>query len=147
MFKGGEAYIQYRRIPFYTSLVNWKHHAWRPCILTSTGSSYMMFTRDAYKLTCFQTLYSIRRRQSLVQSVWLTSRIDTAHVSIYESAPTKGLDHVIFAVRTCSCNGTKATTNHCALIILSKINCDRLSINHPFTANINNTVRATISPT
>ena len=25
--------------------------------------------------------------------------------------------------------------------------CDRLSINHPFTTNINNTVRATISPT
>ena len=35
---GWEPYIHYRRIHFYISLVNWKHHAWRSCILIRTRS-------------------------------------------------------------------------------------------------------------
>ena len=61
----------------------------------------MMFTRDAYELPCFQALYTVRRRWSLVHSIMcLMLRIDTVymHVSMHESAPTKFLEHIIFAM-------------------------------------------------
>ena len=65
------------RIHIQNSLVHISCELETSCMKTLYTYKYMIFTRDAYDLPCFQALYTIRRRWSLVHSILcLMSKID-----------------------------------------------------------------------
>ena len=69
------------RIHIQNSLVHISCELETSCVKTLYTYKYVIFTRDAYELPCFQALYTIRRRWSMVHSILcLMSKIDTAYM-------------------------------------------------------------------
>ena len=125
-----------------TSALPLSHDSWQPPTLTIL---YMYCTGGTECLSCTPGSHSACAIRTLLG-------FDRKILSIRKEPMPCASTSVLFTSGCWHCTLAIPFYYLCLYLLIKytrtfKGNCDRLSINHPFTANINNTVRATISPT